>query len=207
MERIAVLAVGPGSPDYITPAVKREVKRCFLLVGGRRNLDLFAGSGCEELEITGKLSPVFSEIRKRRPEGKIGVLVSGDSGLFSILPRLAEEFGRDQLDVYPGISAAQYMLARIGLSWQEAVFISLHGRKGGDPVAEAASGRLAVVFTDSRNSPANLCCSLAEAGLEDKTVWIGEDLSYPQEKISRGKAASFTSWSGSNLNLVVIDGE
>ena len=89
MNKIYVLSVGPGSPAYLTPAVNGAVMECDLLVGGRRNLDLFADSGKETLEICGRLDSLFAAVKMRMKAEQVGFLVSGDAGIFSILPRLA----------------------------------------------------------------------------------------------------------------------
>ncbi len=207
MHKISVLAVGPGSPEYLPPAVVGKVKECDLLVGGKRNLALFDLQGREKIEIKGKLDPLLAEIKREMVNRKIGILVSGDTGIYSILPRLVREFGRAALDVYPGISAVQYMFARLGLCWQDARFLSLHGRELDDLAAEVEGEGIVAIFTDKKHSPAVVCRTLAEAGLKDKKVYIGEDLSYPTEKISEGRAEDFTAHSGSDLNLVVICSE
>jgi len=204
MNKIYVLSVGPGSPAYLTPAVKEAVKECDLLVGGWRNLAMFKGNGQEILEISGKLAPLFAAVKMRMKAEQVGFLVSGDAGIFSILPRLVEEFGRENLLVFPGISAVQYLFAKLGLSWQEARFISLHGREIADLDAHLSEPHPLVVFTDSRNNPGYLCRLMIEAGIKSKKVYIGENLSYPDEKISAGRPQDFTGLSGSDLNLVVI---
>jgi len=207
VQKIAVLAVGPGSPDYLPPLIYEKAKECELLVGGKRNLALFNFPGQEQLEITGKLDPVLAEVKEKMGDRKIGILVSGDSGIYSILPRLVSEFGREAIDVYPGISAVQYLFARLGLCWQEARFLSLHGREVDDLADIVVEEDVTALFTDRKNSPAVVCRILAAAGVKDKTVYIGEDLSYPTEKISRGRVEDFTEHSGSDLNLVVICSE
>ena len=207
MQKIAVLAIGPGSPDYLPPIINEKAKECELLVGGKRNLDLFNYPGQEKLEITGKLDPILAVVKEKREDRKVGILVSGDSGIYSILPRLVIEFGRKALDIYPGISAVQYFFARLGLCWQDARFLSLHGRDA-DNLAEIVDAEdVVVLFTDRKNSPAGVCRILIEAGVKDKKVYIGEDLSYPTEKISRGRVEDFIEHSGSDLNLVVICSE
>lgn len=204
MHKIKVLAVGPGSIDYLPPLIIEQAKLCELLVGGRRNLDLFDFPGQEKFEIKGKLAPVLAMIREQSALRRLGVLVSGDAGIYSILPRLVETFGRQALEVYPGISAVQYMFARLGLTWQDARFESLHGRDLADLPLLAAAEKKLVLFTDSRNSPAAVCRTLLEAGICSKQVYVGEDLSYPTEKISSGRPGDFTAHRGSDLNLVVI---
>lgn len=203
MQKIAVLAVGPGSPDYLAPAVVKEAKKCTVLVGGKRNLALFDFPGQERIEISGKLDLLLKRIGEKMADHKVGILVSGDTGIYSLLPRLVSEFGREALDVYPGISAVQYLFARLGLTWQDARFVSLHGRGLDDLEAVVDSESPVVLFTDPKNTPAFVCAKLVGMGIK-KMVYIGEDLSYPTEKISAGYPEEFVNFSGSDLNLVVI---
>ncbi len=207
MKKIAVLSVGPGSPEYLTPAVTERAKQCQVLFGGKRNLALFEDPDQEQVEIKGKMEPVMAAIREKMVDQQVGILVSGDAGIYSILPRLAREFGRKALDVYPGISAVQYMFARLGLAWQDAVFLSLHGRELDNLAEIVGNSKLVVLFTDTKNTPARVCRTLFEAGLDCGKVYIGEDLSYPTEKISEGRPKDFLTFSGSALNLVVINDE
>jgi cobalt-precorrin-7 (C5)-methyltransferase len=207
VQKIAVLAVGPGSPDHLTPAVSRQAAACDLLVGGRRNLALFDFPHQEKIAITGKIAPVIEQVKEKMADRKIGILVSGDTGIYSILPRLVSEFGREALDVFPGISAVQYMFARLGLTWESASFVSLHGRQCDDLTAILKSPLPVVFFTDRQNTPALVCRMLVDAGLTAKRVYLGEDLSYAHEKISEGRPEDFLSYTASELNLVVIVNE
>jgi cobalt-precorrin-7 (C5)-methyltransferase len=207
VHKIAVLAVGPGSAAYLPPVTVERAGQCNVLIGGKRNLALFDDLISEKIEITGQLAPVIALIREKMADCRIGILVSGDSGIYSILPRLIKEFGREALEVYPGISAVQYMFARIGRTWHNARFLSLHGREADDLAETVCSAELLVLFTDSKNTPALICRRLVEAGLTGRKVYIGEDLSYPTEKIREGFPEEFLNLSCSDLNLVVIDGE
>lgn len=207
MQKIAVLAVGPGSAEHLTPAVARQAAVCDLLVGGRRNLALFNFPNQEKIEITGKIAPVIEQIKAKMTDRKVGILVSGDTGIYSILPRLVSEFGREALDIFPGISAVQYMFARLGLTWEKASFVSLHGRQCDDLPAILKSPLPVVFFTDRQNTPALVCRMLVDAGLTAKKVYLGEDLSYAHEKISEGRPEEFLNYRTSELNLVVIVNE
>ncbi len=204
MKKIKVLAVGPGAADYLPPLVAEEAACCDVLFGGRRNLNLFNVPGQEKIELKGQMAPLLALIKQKAALGQVGVLVSGDAGIYSILPRLTECFGRQMLEVYPGISAVQYLFARLNLTWQDALFLSLHGRDLNNLATVVAAHKKVVLFTDQKNSPATICQKLACASLKDKVVYVGENLSYSDEKISRGSFETFTNFKGSDLNLVVI---
>lgn len=205
MHKILVLGVGPGSPDYLLPATIKQAERCDILVGGRRNLELFELLEKEKMEITGDISSVLSYIREHYRSRTIGVLVSGDPGFFSLLPRLEKEFGREALEVYPGISAVQYLFARLNLTWDDALILSLHGRNRGD-LAELVRGHEKVaLLTDPVHTPAVICTRLLREGIKDKEVWLGENLTYEDEKITAGSLEDFAVLGGcGGLNVMVI---
>jgi len=205
--KLYVLGVGPGSPDYLTPAVVRAARKCDLLVGGSRNLALFSHLGLDSLEIKGSLQPVFDRIREVMTRRQVGILVSGDAGLYSIMPSLKREFGDQALEVYPGISAAQYMFARIGMSWQDARFISVHGRKIDQLIPVVQNNAVVAVFTDKINTPALICRILLLSGLKERQVYVGENLSYGDEKIHAGRPEDFLGLDSSPINMVVIADE
>ncbi len=207
MHKIYVLGVGPGSSDFLPPVTAQKAAESDVLVGGRRSLALFEDLEKEKIEITGRLDPVIKAINQKREKKKIAVLVSGDTGIYSLLPRLAETFGRYSLEVYPGISAAQYFFARLGLCWHEAVFISLHGRSSDELLQQALTAKRLVVFTDPKHTPALICRELVEAGFVNKKIYLGEDLSYPEERISSGCPEDFTTYEASGLNVMIIDSD
>ena len=76
---------------------------------------------------------------KERTETVI-VLASGDPLWFGIGKQLVESFPKDQLCFYPAPSSLQLAFARIGRPWQNASWISLHGRDSG-PLAKLLQKR------------------------------------------------------------------
>lgn len=205
MNKIYVLGVGPGAKDYLPPLTVEKAAGCDILVGGMRSLALFKDLEKEKIEITGHLDPVIEAIRQKRDDKRIAVLVSGDTGIYSFLPKLAEAFGRGALEVHPGISAAQYLFARLGLCWHEAVFISLHGRSLDDLALMAGKSKQLVVFTDPGHTPALVCRRLVETGLKERNIYLGENLSYPEEKISCGRPEDFITYEASTLNIIIVE--
>ena len=71
------------------------------------------------------LSPLGQAIEAiRAHDGEVAVLASGDPGFFGIVRRL-EEFSPV---VKPGVSCVALAFARLGMSWDDAVVVSAHGR-------------------------------------------------------------------------------
>jgi precorrin-6B methylase 1 len=66
---------------------------------------------------------------REMPLGDTAVLVSGDCGFFSVTKMIIKDFsGLYEIEVVPGIGSIQYFSAKIKVSYDDATFISLHGR-------------------------------------------------------------------------------
>lgn len=213
MSRIYVLGVGPGGAGFVPPRTVELAQSCALLIGGKRNLELFPFLNVEKREIDREIGALLDFVEASYRKKQVGILVSGDPGLFSLLAPLRRRFPAELLEVVPAPSALQYLFARISLPWHDAVILSLHGRSRETlaPFLAAAVRRSSKVglFTDAKNTPALVCELLLRQGVGDCTVYIGEELSYPGEKIYRGSLEECRALRVGPLNVMVItrDGE
>jgi len=116
------------------------------------------------------------------------VLASGDPLWFGIGRLLLQAFGPEQLRFHPAPSSMQLAFARIGRPWQDASWISLHGRDP-EPLAAALQKRpaaLAVLTDPSRGGAEEVRRLLAASGLEASyALWLCERLGHPAERVQR----------------------
>lgn len=183
MKKIKVLGIGPGHPDYCLPIVKRLIEECDVLVGGKRHLATFTHKACRKaIRFTYPMDPMMQEIELLAESQKVGVLVSGDAGFYSLLSAMIKGFGMDNLEVYPGISSLQVLFSKLAMPWDQAELGSLHGREW--PWLECVKERKTIgLLTDAKQSPQWIAGQLVNAGIKDCWMAIGEDLSYPNERI------------------------
>jgi precorrin-6Y C5,15-methyltransferase (decarboxylating) len=176
---LQVIGIGPGRPEWLPPAITELVKNCEILVGGSRALELFPDFMGRRYSLSGDLASSIELIGKALLEEKVvGVLVSGDPGFFSFLPRLKKEFPQERIDVYPGISSLQFAFARAGLPWQEATFASVHGRELS--VLPPMVTRPTAVLTGGENTPQKIAQFYLERGY-NPPIAVGNALAYPEE--------------------------
>lgn len=179
---IKVIGIGPGSREWLPPAIDEVVASCEVLLGGERALELFPNFAGPSNALSGKLSDSVQTIRLALAEEKqVGVLVSGDPGFYSFLPMLKREFPETQIIVYPGISSMQFAFARAGLPWQEAEFLSVHGRPL-DRLPLTIQRPLAIL-TGGKNTPQEVAAYYCRQGINLK-ISVGNLLSYPEEEWS-----------------------
>ena len=176
---LQVIGIGPGRPEWLPPAINEVVNNCEILIGGSRALELFPHFEGRQYALTGDLASSVEVIRNALLEKKnVGVLVSGDPGFFSFLPRLKKEFPEEKIDVHPGISSLQFAFARAELPWQEASFASVHGRELS--VLPQVITRPTCVLTGGENTPQKIAQFYLEHGYNPQ-ISIGNALSYPEE--------------------------
>ena len=132
---------------------------------------------------------------ERHPEVKRPVvLYSGDPGFYSGAASFMECLKGKGMPyrcrIIPGISALSYFGARIGKSWDKVKAVSLHGRDGEEDWS-LRDQRARFVLLDGTERLRFLCRELIRLGQENALLWVGERLSYPQERLISGKPEIF----------------
>ena len=177
-----IISVGPGEAVLLTDDAKQAIDRADAVWCAARHAVLVPP------EKARPLSPLEGAIEQMRLSSDAGqraaVLVSGDAGLYSLLEMLKRKIGGEYLRVHPGVSALQLFAARLGVSWQDAKILSAHGRALSESALCHAvrTHRQTFCFLDAAHNPAWVRESLNLGGLENVRLFVGERLSYPDER-------------------------
>ena len=203
--KLYVIGVGPGAPDQLTQAARSAIAAAGLVVAAARHRAL-AADHPRVIELK-KFEDAFAAVDLALESGSAAVLVSGDTGVFSLLPLIRKRFPNDDIEVIPGISSLQTMSARLGQTWIDAAIVSGHGRALSESqLLDAADQNAKVIFFCGPEwKPERVCSVLSEAGMNDLRVTIGERLSYEDERLSRGAPAELKSGEYDALALVFIE--
>lgn len=205
---VTLIGMGPGGGASLTGAAADALGRADCLIGSRRLLEECPlAPGAPRFPAT--RSADILEILEGQKWAAPCVLYSGDTGFHSgartLLPLLRER--SIAVQVLPGISSLQYFAAQLGRPWQEWSVVSAHGLAC-DPVGEvlAARGRPVFFLTGGSGGAGELCQRLVQAGLGHLTVTVGENLSYPQERISSGPAYELAGRETAPLSVLLAEG-
>ncbi len=185
MYPLKVIGLGPGHPDYILPLAKKEIAKAQLILCGKRHLESFDHRG-KELLVIGEGTPLkdlMAEVVARYRQTPTAIVVSGDTGFYSLLSYTKRVVPTADIVTIPGISSLQYFFAKLNKTWQEAKLISMHGRET-DLLRAVSTYPVVGILTDDTHHPAFIAKTLADAGIKNKIIHIGEDLSYPEERIT-----------------------
>ena len=114
------------------------------------------------------------------------VLASGDPLWFGIGRILRDRLGTARLRFHPAPTSLQLAFARIGRPWQDATWVSLHGREP-QALSQALQKRpaaLAVLTDPNQGGAISVRQMLASSGLEASyDLWLCENLGHAQERI------------------------
>ncbi|WP_053956636.1 precorrin-6y C5,15-methyltransferase (decarboxylating) subunit CbiE [Inediibacterium massiliense] len=203
MGKIYILGIGPGHKDYILPAVKNAIYNCDVLIGGKRHLEDFKDLEKEMLYIGSNLKELIEYTKQNKENKKIAYLLSGDTGFYSMLGFLKKHFKSNELEVIPGISSYQYLMAKVGQTWHDAYIGSLHGREF-DFLDVVKKYKKVILLTDQKYSPKEIARKMLNNHIQGKIMIIGENLSYPNEKITFASLEEVIHISEFNMCVVVI---
>ena len=146
-----------------------------------------ADGGGVALVATDQPAALYEHLQQALDTGlRVVVLASGDPLWFGIGRLLLARFGAERLRFHPAPSSLQLAFARIGRPWQDASWISLHGREP-EPLAVRLQQRpaaLAVLTDPVRGGAEAVRRILRASGLEAAyDVWLCERLGHPEERV------------------------
>ena len=180
------------------PALQEAAANADWVVGGLRHLDVLAVAP-ERRIVLGALQPAVERIRALPDACDVLVVASGDPTYFGIVRALRARHLRPR--VVPAPSSIASAFAAVGLPWDDAVVVSVHGR----PLATAVNLARALPKVGVLTSAANGIRELA-AALADPTRWyvLAERLGDPEERIRILDAAEAASTEPVEPNVVLI---
>ncbi|BDZ70231.1 precorrin-6y C5,15-methyltransferase (decarboxylating) subunit CbiE [Methanobacterium petrolearium] len=206
MAKLYLVGIGPGSSEYLTKAAIKAAESVDVLVGSQRALDLFSGFSGDTLVLRARN---MDEMMKKSvflvDEGKdVAILSTGDPGFSGVLKPILRL--RDDLDieVVPGISSLQLAAARLQLPWDEINLLTLHGKGNSDKILEFLDNQKpTMVLPDFRVE--KLAQFLLERGVDpERKVAVCERLSYPDERVFKGKLEEVANMEFSYLCVMVV---
>ena len=200
-KNITIIGTGIGAGTMTAEALE-AVGRAEVLLGSPRMLEIFSGTSKpaypEYLP-----NDVAARIRSENA-GEFAVLVSGDVGFYSAAASLCEALDGYPIRLIPGISVVSAFFAKLGLPWQDAAFVSAHGRKTN--VVDAVR-RSRMTFCLTGDNVCKLGAALDEAGFGGAVTYVGENLGLGCERIYKTKAEALICGTFPSLTVLLFVNE
>ena len=202
MNKLYVIGTGPRCPGE---EAREIISSCDVVIASKRHMDRVRsnGLGVKSFVPISPLPEALDFIRENLKRKKIVVLASGDPLFFGIGRRLFEEFGKEDIEFIPALSSMQLAFAKIKEPWDDALFISLHGRDMKGAIEEVKRRDKVCILTDRENTPEKIAKTLLGTGL-DYEAFVCERLGEEGERITRGRMSEICKGEFSDPNLMIL---
>lgn len=201
--QVTIVGIGPGGTDTMTLEVCKAIAGADCIIGAERMIRAVAQPG--QL-LCGAIAPeeIVEAIRVHPACRRFVIAMSGDVGFFSGTKKLLPLLSEWGATVLPGISSMVYFCSKLGVSYEDVVTVSLHGREK-SILTDIRRNEKVFTLVGGENGVGKLCRELAGAGLGYVQVSVGERLSYPEETITIRTAEELAEHSFHSLSVVLIE--
>ena len=183
MRKLTVVGMGPGSQSCLTLEALEALRKADLIVGAGRLLETLP-EGCSKNRKIAVSAQAVCDAVYGSDSSFPCVVCTGDTGCYSLCTGLGK-YWDGELSILPGIGSMSYLAAKLQLPWQDWKVVSAHGRAC-DPVAAVTENPEVFFLTGPDNTAQELCRQMMQAGFGGCRAYVGEKLSYPEERIVSG---------------------
>jgi precorrin-6Y C5,15-methyltransferase (decarboxylating) len=200
-QKIYLVGAGIAGWEGFGSKALEVISTAEVLIGHQRHLDIFPDFTGKK-QLLGDLSIMLEQLRTT--DKRCVVLGSGDPNFFGIARFLMRNLPKERIEIFPNVTSVQYAFARIKEPWDDAVFISVHGRGLGRSIDRIIASEKAAILTDAVNSPAVIAKELMERGADGYEAWLCEDMGLPGEKFTKTDVKGLLTLPASELNILIL---
>ena len=197
---INVIGLGPGNTDYITKLGEKLIQNSDVVIGGKRNLESIVDFEGEKIEISSNLKEIVEYINNNKHK-QISVIASGDPLIYGIGRYLSKNIDKEDLNIVSGISSLQYIFSKVHIDMNDLYITSSHGKT--PDFDYVLSHKKVCMVTDKIIGPKEICKQILDRNRE-KTIVVGENLSYDNERITIGSPEDILKLEDFDMCVVVI---
>ncbi|WP_294784294.1 precorrin-6A reductase [uncultured Eubacterium sp.] len=220
---ITLLGIGMGTPETMTLEGFLACEQADCIIGAKRMLEAVQES-LKNWEICRKdaeqksaeiivqkqmvsmyLSTEIAEyIRTHSEYRHIVIALSGDVGFYSGAKKLTDALAEYPLHLICGISSGVYFAAKLQTSWDDMLLTSMHGRQMNLLAALKKSRKVFTLASDAK-SIRELAELLLTYEMNEVSMSVGTNLSYPEEQITTGTPVDFQNYDSAGVSVVLLE--
>ena len=192
---IDVIGTDAGAPASLPAAQQALIKAADHLAAPKRlHPALLNWLGSDQPDLISSDNPrdLAASLKVLPTTTAVVVLASGDPLWFGIGRSLSSRLGGAQLRFHPAPTALQLAFSRIGRPWQDASWVSLHGRDPAvlAPLLQKRPPALAVLTDPQQGGAETVRRILRSSGLETGySFWVCENLGHASERVLQLKSS------------------
>ncbi|EJP15924.1 precorrin-6y C5,15-methyltransferase (decarboxylating), CbiE subunit / precorrin-6Y C5,15-methyltransferase (decarboxylating), CbiT subunit multi-domain protein [Leptospira interrogans str. UT126] len=205
MKAVTVVGMSDEGCPGLSSIAANAVAKAQILAGGKRHLDFFPQFSGEKIVFKDDLTQTIKRIAELSLEHTICVLASGDPLFFGIGNLIRKKVGPEYVDFIPAPSSVQHAFAKIGIPWDDAEVLSLHGRSSKGLITKLQFLNKVALFTDKINHPKEIASYLLSFNESEWTAFVCENLGGEKERIRKFDLKSLSEEEGIDpLNVLIL---
>lgn len=204
---IYIVGIGTGFGEYsdITLRAVQIIKYSTIIIGSGRQLELAKKYNQNANIVKYEKITDIIKILKENIDKTISVLASGNPSLYGIADFIIKNMSPlEDIEIIPGISSVEYLFSKLKITMNDLYITSFHGRKLDEEMV--LKSKKTAFFTDNKTSLFDIAQLYLKNGLNPIFI-IGENLSYPNEKISRLRAADIKKDDKFEMYILIVINE
>ena len=199
---IFLVGIGPGGEALRTAEAKAAIERCDALIGAP---SVTGAIQTDKPRYDAYTPDKVRQVLDGAPSIRRAALVfRGDTGFYSGAANLLDGFANENVRVIPGVSSLACFAAKLGKPYADATVVSLHGREE-SVVLPVSKHKKVFLLTGGEHTPTAVFEKLTAYGFGDLLCAVGERLSYPDERITKGRASELAARTYDKLSVVWIE--
>lgn len=185
---IYIVGIGTGFGEYsdISLRAVQIIKDSEIIIGSERQLELAKKyNQIANIVKYEKITDII-KILKENKDSTISVLASGNPSLYGIADFIIKNMKPlEDIEIISGISSVEYLFSKLKITMNDLYITSFHGRKLDEEMV--LKSKKTAFFTDNKTSLYDIAQIYLKNELNPIFI-IGENLSYPNEKIRKLRA-------------------
>ncbi|EQA44303.1 precorrin-6y C5,15-methyltransferase (decarboxylating), CbiE subunit / precorrin-6Y C5,15-methyltransferase (decarboxylating), CbiT subunit multi-domain protein [Leptospira broomii serovar Hurstbridge str. 5399] len=205
MKAVVVVGIGDDGCVGLSSQAMGAVARANILAGGERHLDFFPEFDGKRITLKENITAAIDHIAELSGENTICILASGDPLFYGIGNLVRKKIGADHVEFIPAPSSMQRAFAKVGINWDDAKVISMHGRDKIGFVNKLKFHNKIACFTDGSNSPSSIARNMIQFGETDWIAFVCENLGGRSESVRKFTISELSVASDiSDLNVLIL---
>ena len=185
---IYIVGIGTGFGEYsdISLRAVQIIKDSEIIIGSERQLELAKKYNQNANIVKYEKITDIIKILKENIDKTISVLASGNPSLYGIADFIIKNMNPfEDIEIISGISSVEYLFSKLKITMNDLYITSFHGRKLDEEMV--LKSKKTAFFTDNKTSLYDIAQIYLKNELNPIFI-IGENLSYPNEKIRKLRA-------------------
>lgn len=202
--KVYIIGAGPGDERYLTDYARDLILNASIVVASQRLGEQFwhlnSNITCKNID---ELADFVLALRGKQTN--VCMLISGDSGFFSISQNLCAAFRQADIEFecVSGISSLQYFSNALGVTYEDTVNLCAHSLEN-NVVPYVCYHPKVFVLTGTNCKGHDVISGLNAAGLGHVKVSVGENLGAENETVLTDTAANLTTHKCGDLAVLLI---